>query len=85
MDAELGGGERCKARVRKAMNMGSGDASDVMDAEQCIISIMKGFGDYLDNGHSSGEGPTYRDRQLAFAPPVSRYIHTHTYYIYTHA
>ena len=29
----LGGGERSKARVRKAMTMGSGDASDAMDAE----------------------------------------------------
>ena len=31
--------------------MGSGDASDAMDAEWCIISIMKGFGGYLDNEH----------------------------------
>ena len=30
---ELGGGERSKARVRKAVKMGSGDASDAMDAE----------------------------------------------------
>ena len=48
---ELGGGERSKARVRNAVNMGSGDASDAMDVEQCIISIINGFGGYLDNGH----------------------------------
>ena len=30
---ELGGGERSKARVRKAVTMGSGGASDAMDAE----------------------------------------------------
>ena len=51
MNPELGGGERSKARIRKAVKMWSGgDASDVMDAEWCIISIMKGFGGYLDNG-----------------------------------
>ena len=51
MNPELGGGERSKARVRKAVKMGSGvDASDAMDAEECIISIMKGFGGYLNNG-----------------------------------
>ena len=33
MNPELGGGERSKARVRKAVKMGFGDASDVMDAE----------------------------------------------------
>ena len=33
MNPELGGGQRSKARVRKAVNMGAGDASDVMDAE----------------------------------------------------
>ena len=33
MNPELGGGERSKARVRKALLMGSGDASDAMDAE----------------------------------------------------
>ena len=51
MVAEDGGGERSKARVRKAVKMESGDARDVMDAEWCIISIMKGFAGYLDNGH----------------------------------
>ena len=51
MNPELAWGERSKARVRKAMNMGSGDASDAMDAEYCIISITKGCGGYLDNGH----------------------------------
>ena len=30
---ELAGGERSKARVRKAVKMWSGDASDAMDAE----------------------------------------------------
>ena len=38
----------------------SGDASDVIDAEKCIISITKGSGDYLDSlstrGGSSGRG-----------------------------
>ena len=34
VNPELGGGERSKARVRKAVKMGSGDASDAMDAEQ---------------------------------------------------
>ena len=33
VNPELGGGERSKARVRKAVKMGSGDASDAMDAE----------------------------------------------------
>ena len=33
VNPELGGGERSKARVRKAVKMGFGDASDVMDAE----------------------------------------------------
>ena len=33
VNPELGGGERSKARVRKAVNMMSGDASDAMDAE----------------------------------------------------
>ena len=33
VNPELGGGERSKARVRKAVNMGSGDTSDAMDAE----------------------------------------------------
>ena len=33
MNPELGGGERSKARVRKSVNVGSGDASDAMDAE----------------------------------------------------
>ena len=33
VNPELGGGERSKARVRTAMKTGSGDASDVMDAE----------------------------------------------------
>ena len=31
---ELGGGERSKARVRKAVKMGSGDASDAMEWRQ---------------------------------------------------
>ena len=30
---ELAWGERSRARVRKAVKMGSGDASDAMDAE----------------------------------------------------
>ena len=51
VNPELAWGERSKARVRKAMNMGSGDASDAMDAKYCIISITKGCGGYLDNGH----------------------------------
>ena len=42
VNPELGGGERSKARVRKAVKMWSGDASDAMDAEWCIISITKG-------------------------------------------
>ena len=33
MNPELIGGERSKARVRKAMKMGSGDANDAMDDE----------------------------------------------------
>ena len=33
VNPELGGGERSKARVRKAVKMGSGDASDAIDAE----------------------------------------------------
>ena len=33
VNPELGGGERSKARVRNAVKMGSGDASDAMDAE----------------------------------------------------
>ena len=48
-----------------------------MDAEKCIISIMKGFGDYLDNGHIGLEwrqgpprtGTHIMKRQLAFVPP----------------
>ena len=48
MNPELAWKERSRARVRKAVKMGSGDASDAMDAEQCIISITKGCGGYLD-------------------------------------
>ena len=33
VNPELAGGERSKARVRKALNMGFGDASDAIDAE----------------------------------------------------
>ena len=33
VNPELAWGERSKARVRKAVTMGSGDASDAMDAE----------------------------------------------------
>ena len=33
VNPELGGGERSKARVRKAVKMEPGDASDAMDAE----------------------------------------------------
>ena len=47
LNPELGWGERSKARVRKAVNMGFGDASDAMDAKECIISIMKRSGDNL--------------------------------------
>ena len=53
VNPELGGGERSKARVRKAVKMGSGDASDAMDAEQCIISIMKGSGDNVSSPEQS--------------------------------
>ena len=35
--------------------MGSGDASDAMDAKQCIISIMKGFGGHLDACRTSSQ------------------------------
>ena len=40
-------GRALQARVRKAVNMGFGDASDAMDAKECIISIMKRSGDNL--------------------------------------
>ena len=33
VNPELASGERSKARVRKAVKMGSDDASDAMDAE----------------------------------------------------
>ena len=33
MNLELAWGERSKARVRKAVKMGFGDASDAMDAD----------------------------------------------------
>ena len=33
VNPEIGGVERSKARVRKAVKIRSGDASDVMDAE----------------------------------------------------
>ena len=41
VNPELGGGERSKARVRNAVKMECGDASDATDAEY----IMKGSGD----------------------------------------
>ena len=56
VNPELGGGERSKARVRKPVKMGSGDASDAMDAELCIISIMKIMKGSGDNFSSPEQG-----------------------------
>ena len=67
--------KRGSEKHRKAVTLGSDDASDVMVAELCIISIMKGFGDFLDKGHRGLEwrqGPTYT-RKLAFVP-LLRYM-----------
>ena len=67
---ELGGGERSKARVRKGVNMGSGDASDATEAESCIISIMKGFGGY----HVQSRPPPHVGFEFP-GQPVTREVH----------
>ena len=49
VNPEAGGGERKRTAVKN-----SSDVSDVIDAEQCIMNIMRGSGGYLDSLSTRG-------------------------------
>lgn len=62
-------GERGDYRVRKVVKMcGFGDASDAIDAGECIISIAKGSEDFLDSLStrvgSSGRGDRKQGKEV---------------------